>query len=184
MPADRDAFDDLRAPVVRVRPRRGYAVDLRRRLARQLGIDPLTGETVTDTAALQPDRHTVTTYLCVADSRRALEWYVEVFDAEVTYPPLVMDDDRVGHCEFRIGDTTIQMADEFPEIGVVAPRPGQWDVSLSVVVEDADTTFALAVERGASGDRPPQDEFYGARAGWFTDPFGHRWSVNSPLSTS
>ncbi len=179
MPAD--PFEALRTPVVPLRPRRGFAVDLRRRLARELGIDPTTGETMTDTASLQPDRHTVTTYLCVVDSRQALEWYREVFGAEVTYQPLVMDDGRVGHCEFRIGDTTIQMADEFPEVGVVAPTPGRWDVSLTVQVHDADATFALAVERGATGDRPPVDEFYGARAAWFTDPFGHRWSVNSPI---
>jgi uncharacterized glyoxalase superfamily protein PhnB len=180
MPADPFDFDDLRAPVGPLRPRRAFAVDLRRRIAVRLGVDPTTGETMTDVQSLQPERHTITTYICVADSRAALEWYQEVFGALVTYPPLVMDDGRVGHCEFAIGDTTVQMADEFPEIGVVAPTPGRWDVSLTVQVPDVDATWALAVERGATGDRPPQDEFYGARAGWFTDPFGHRWSVNTP----
>jgi uncharacterized glyoxalase superfamily protein PhnB len=179
MPAD--PFDALRSPAPRLAPRRAFAVDLRRRLATALGVDPTTGETMSDVASLQPERHTVTTYICVADSRRALEWYREVLSAEVTYQPIVMDDGRVGHCEFRIGDTTIQMADEFPEIGVVAPTPGRWDMSLTVQVPDVDATFALAVERGATGDRPPVDEFYGARAGWFTDPFGHRWSVSTPL---
>lgn len=181
MPAD--PFVALRAPAGPVTPRRAFAVDLRRRVALGLGIDPLTGETMSDTAALQPDRHTVTTYICVTDSRRALDWYQEVFGAELTYEPIVMDDGRVGHCEFRIGDTTIQMADEFPEMGVVAPTPGRWTTSLTVQVPDVDATFALAVERGATGDRPPIDEFYGARAGWIVDPFGHRWSIQTPLGT-
>lgn len=185
MPAD--PFDPLRAlgaAAGPVRPRRAFAVDLRRRVARDLGLDPLTGETMADTASLQPERHTVTTYICVADSRAALEWYGDVFGAVVTYQPIVMDDGRVGHCEFTIGDTTIQMADEFPDIGVVAPTPMRWDVSLTVGVEDCDATFALAVERGATGDRPPNDEFYGARAAWITDPFGHRWSISGPLRGS
>lgn len=177
MPAD--PFDALRvlSPAAPVRPRRAFAADLRLRLARGLGLDPMTG----DAMSTLPDRRTVMTYICVDDSRLALDWYREVFGAELTYEPIVMDDGKVGHCEFRIGDTTIQMADAFPELGVVAPTPGQATFSLTVQVPDVDATFALAVERGADGFRPPVDEFYGARAGWLTDPFGHRWSVQTPL---
>jgi uncharacterized glyoxalase superfamily protein PhnB len=179
MPAD--PFDALYATGVPVHPRRAFAADLRRRLARELGLDPTTGEPMSDIAPETIARHSVTAYMSVPDSRRALEWYGEVFGAVLTYEPIVMDDGRVGHCEFRIGDTVIQMADEFPEMGVVAPTPGQTSVSFTVEVPDVDATYALAVARGADGDRPPVDEFYGARAGWFTDPFGHRWSVNTPL---
>ncbi len=190
MPADDlDPFDALRSPTAPVRPRRAFAADLRRRLARELDLDPTTGAPTmttspTPTADPQPtdwsDRHAVVAYLCVPDTRRAIEWYGEVFGAVLTYDPIVMDDGRVGHCEIRIGDTTLQMADEFPELGVLAPKAGQAGVSFTVTVPDVDATIALAVERGATGLRPPEDMFYGARAGDVLDPFGHRWTVQTP----
>ena len=183
MPAD--PFDALLAPTVRVHPRRAFATDLRRRLATELGLDPTTGAamTVTTSATYKPaGMHDITAYLCVEDSRAAVEWYAEVFGAVVTHEPIVMDDGRVGHCEVRIGDTTLQMADEFPEIGVLSPTRTQTGVAFTVYVEDVDATYALAVERGAIGLSAPADQFYEARAGTLVDPFGHRWTVSTQLS--
>jgi uncharacterized glyoxalase superfamily protein PhnB len=117
----------------------------------------------------------------VHDSRAAIEWYGDVFAAVLTHEPIVMDDGRVGHCEIRIGDTTLQMADEFPEIGVLSPTRTQSGVAFTTRVDDADATYALAVERGAIGLSAPAEQFYGARAGTFVDPFGHRWTVSTPL---
>ena len=38
----------------------------------------------------------LTPYLCVTDSRAAIQWYVDVLGAEVAYDPIVMPDGRVG----------------------------------------------------------------------------------------
>lgn len=46
-----------------------------------------------------------------------------------------------------------------------------------VYVADVDDVFLLAVAAGATADRPVEDQFYGDRAGQFTDPFGHKWLV-------
>jgi predicted enzyme related to lactoylglutathione lyase len=54
-------------------------------------------------------------------------------------------------------------------------------VSLTIYVPDVDATYALAVERGAFGEREPADQFYGSRSGNLRDPFGHRWSVQTYL---
>ena len=129
------------------------------------------------------EHHHVTPYLCVDDSRAAIQWYGEVFGAVLTHEPILMDDGRVGHCELRIGDTTFQMADAFPEIGVVPPTRSASGVAFTVYVEDADATYALAVERGAVGLAAPADQFYGARAGTISDPFAHRWTVTTWLGT-
>ena len=179
MPAD--PFDALRALGASppVHPRRGFAADLRRRVARDLGLDPTTGAAM-DTTFKPPTRADVTAYLIVRDSRAALAWYREVFGAEQTMEPIVMDDGKVGHVELRIGETTLQMADEFPEMGIVAPK-GRSGVSFTVYVPDVDATYERAVAMGAVGERPPEDQFYGDRAGWFADPFGHVWSVNTWL---
>ena len=45
----------------------------------------------------------LTPYLCVADARAAMEWYVDVLGAVVTYDPIVMDDGRIGHVELDLG---------------------------------------------------------------------------------
>lgn len=188
MPAD--PFESLRSPIVPMRPRPAFATDLRRRLARELGLDPNTGGSMSTTTPTAADidamaaRHTVVPYICVPDSRRAIEWYGEVLGAVLSYDPVVMDDGRIGHCELTIGDTILQMADEFPELGVVAPTPGPGSVSFTVTVPDVDATYALALAKGATGVRVPEDQFYGARAGDFHDPFGHRWTVQTMLHLS
>ena len=73
------------------------------------------------------------------------------------------------------------MADEFPEIGVVSPTRTQSGVAFTARVDDADATYALAVERGATGLAAPAEQFHGSRTGTFVDPFGHRWTVSTPL---
>ena len=44
----------------------------------------------------------LTPYICVKDSRAAIEWYVAALGAEVVYDPIVMPDGRVGHCELAV----------------------------------------------------------------------------------
>lgn len=121
-------------------------------------------------------------YLAVDDARRAIDWYVDIFGAEVSGEPIVMSDDRIGHAELTISGGVLYLADAFPEIGVTAPRAGEAPVSLMLPVHDADEVRTRAMAAGASGDRPPYDA-YGTRNAWIVDPFGHRWGLNSPLPT-
>ena len=55
----------------------------------------------------------LTPYLCVEDSRAAIEWYVAALGAEVVYEPIIMDDGRVGHCELAVDGARWMMSDEF-----------------------------------------------------------------------
>jgi uncharacterized glyoxalase superfamily protein PhnB len=72
------------------------------------------------------------------------------------------------------------LADAHPEIGVVAPRPGEGaTVTLHLEVPDVDALARRAVEAGARMDREPTDNPYG-RIAVLTDPFGHRWMLNTP----
>jgi PhnB protein len=50
-------------------------------------------------------------------------------------------------------------------------------VTISLYVEDVDAVFARALEAGATEVRAVTDQFYGDRAGQFSDPWGHLWSV-------
>ena len=121
----------------------------------------------------------LTPYLCVSDSRAAIEWYREVFQATVKGTPYVMDDGRIGHVELQIGDAFMMMADPFPEVDVEPPQPSNGSaVSLHLQVADCDAVAAVAVQMGARLDRGPESSSHG-RSATFHDPFGHRWMVNS-----
>jgi uncharacterized glyoxalase superfamily protein PhnB len=71
------------------------------------------------------------------------------------------------------------LSDEHPEIGVVAPRPGQGaTVTLHLTVDDVDLVTRRAVNAGATLERSPADQPYG-RNSVVRDPFGHRWMLAS-----
>jgi uncharacterized glyoxalase superfamily protein PhnB len=124
----------------------------------------------------------LTPYLCVADSRAAIEWYVAALGAEVVYDPIVMPDGRVGHCELAVAGARWMMSDEFDSAGVAAPDPGRGAaVSLHLTVADCDEAAARVQRHGVVLDRGPEDSPPAGRVATFRDPFGHRWFLNQPL---
>jgi uncharacterized glyoxalase superfamily protein PhnB len=123
---------------------------------------------------------TLTPYICVADAKAALTWYADAFGAveEVRY---VGDDGRIGHAEITIEGARLMLSDEYAEAGVAAPLAGRGhDVALHLNVADVDDMFARAVARGATAEREPADQPYGERSSTITDPFGHRWMIQTP----
>jgi len=121
--------------------------------------------------------HSVTPYLIVRGAARALDFYKAAFGAEelFRYPT---SDGKLGHAEMRIGDSTVMLADEHPEMGYKSPQAyGGSSVSLVLYVDDVDARFAAAVEAGAKAIRAVQDQFYGDRSGTLVDLFGHVWTI-------
>ena len=119
-------------------------------------------------------------YLAAVDVDAAMAWYSDVLGFETRGGVMRMPDGRVGHAEMVLGESTLMMASEFPEVGNLAPTTvGGSPVSLHVYVADVDGTYAKAVAGGARSIREPEDQFYGDRSCGFVDPFGHRWSVAS-----
>lgn len=124
----------------------------------------------------------LTPYLCVADSRAAIEWYVAALGAEVVFEPIVMDDGRVGHCELVVDGARWMMSDAFESLGVAPPDPTRGAaVTLHLTVADCDAATARAVGHGAVLDRGPQDSPPAGRVAVLRDPFGHRWFLNQVL---
>jgi len=125
---------------------------------------------------------TATPYICVHDAATALDFYRDAFGAvELTRLQGMPDDPSlIGHAEMVIGDSHIMLSDEWAAGGVFSPKTlGGAGVSFSIYVPDADEAFARAVAAGATPTRPVEDQFYGSRAGWVTDPFGFRWSIGT-----
>jgi PhnB protein len=123
----------------------------------------------------------LTPYICVADARAAVEWYVDVLGAEVTYAPIEMPDGRIGHVELAVDGAGWMMSDEFAEANVAAPDPGRGSaVSLHLTVDDVDALAARVQAAGVTMDRGPEDSEHAGRVAVFRDPFGHRWFLTQP----
>ncbi len=121
----------------------------------------------------------LTPYLCVADSRAAIDWYTDVLGAEVVLDPILMDDERVGHVELAVAGARWMMSDEFADAGVTAPASDRGaSVSLHLTVDDVDVLAARVEGSGTPMVRGPEDTPHG-RVAVFLDPFGHRWFLNA-----
>ena len=175
-----DPFDALRITDSPLDPRPEFADELRRTIAANLETDMTHTDTpvTTQTAATQ----TVTAYISVRNAAAAIAFYVEAFEA-VELSRLVGDDGRIGHAEIMIGSSKLMLADEYPEIDVVGPQTrGGPTCSFTIEVPDVDASFAHAVAAGATVERPVADQFHGNRMGWVRDPFGHRWTLSTPIA--
>jgi uncharacterized glyoxalase superfamily protein PhnB len=169
-----DAFDMLRADTSPVAPSPTFAARLRDELAARLAGQLTRMEHTMD--------NTVTPYLVVHDAAAAIDFYVAAFGA-VEHHRLVGDDGRVGHAELVIGNSRLMLADEYPDAGAISPRTrGGSSTSFTLTVADVDGVFARALALGATELRPVADQFYGHRQGTVRDPFGHQWSVSSPIA--
>ena len=129
------------------------------------------------TEARPEARNTVTPYLAIDGAARAIEFYTQVFGAVET-PRVTGNDGRVGHSELKIGNSTIFLADEFPEINVRGPHTrGGSSVNIYLLVDDADEVMKKAIAGGGKIVTPLSDEGDGDRRGTMVDPFGHIWMV-------
>ena len=124
----------------------------------------------------------LTPYICVQDSRAAIDWYVAALGAEVVLEPIVMPDGRVGHCELAVHGARWMMSDEFESAGVAPPDTARGSaVSLHLTVDECDAVAASVQAHGVTLDRGPEDSPPAGRVAVFRDPFGHRWFLNQRL---
>jgi PhnB protein len=120
----------------------------------------------------------ISAHIVVRGAERAVDYYREAFGAE-ELERIAVPDGRLMSVRLRIGASVLHLADEFPEMGVLAPPSvGGTPVVLALAVDDADAVFARAVAAGASIRQPVADTFWGDRHGQLEDPFGHRWNVD------
>jgi PhnB protein len=124
---------------------------------------------------------TITPHVVVRDAARAVDWYTNVLGAEERLR-IPVPDGRLMSVELRFGDSTVMLADEFPEMGIVSPQTlGGTYMALHLMVEDVDEVWQRALDAGAEVFHPLQDSFWGERHGQVIDPFGHRWGLAQHL---
>lgn len=126
---------------------------------------------------------TLTPYLTVHDGVAAIAFYAAAFGA-VESGDRYEEDGRIGFAELTIDGAPLYLSDEAHEYGAWSPRSaGHATAAMALDVPDVDATYARAVAAGATVDREPGDQG-DERRGWLVDPFGHRWVVSSPISST
>ena len=127
-----------------------------------------------------PDNYPrVTPYLSIDGAADAIEFYKDILGA-VEKVRMDAPGGKIGHAELAIGDSLVMLADVFPDMGGKSPKQlGGSPVTLMVYVEDVDDCYQRALDAGATAERKVENQFYGDRAGSFTDPFGHIWHIAS-----
>ena len=130
-------------------------------------------------SAVPEGLHTVTPQLVFENAAEAIDWYKKALGAEER-ARAVGPDGKIMHGELRIGTSVVYVNDAM--MGSKAPKAlGGSPVYFWVYVEDCDALFKRAVaaggavNRGAMGEM--QDQFWGDRAGTFTDPYGYVWTI-------
>ena len=126
--------------------------------------------------------HTITAHIVVRDAARAAAWYGDVFGADER-SRLEVPGGKLMQVELRFGDSTVMLADEFPDMGVVSPLGiGGTATVLHFSTDDAEAVWRRALDAGAEVRQPLHDAFWGERYGQITDPFGHRWGIAQHVS--
>jgi PhnB protein len=124
--------------------------------------------------------HTVVAYLCLTGAAGAIDFYQQAFGATERGARITDSTGRIGHAEITIGDSTVMLADEHPELGFRSPLSlGGCPVLFMLNVPDVDAMVARALKAGGRLTRPVENQFYGSRTGEITDPFGYRWYLST-----
>jgi len=119
----------------------------------------------------------ITPHIVVRDAERAVDWYKRALGAEER-DRIPLPGGKLMSVELAFGESTVMLADEFPEAGVLSPLSvGGTSVVLNISTDDVDSLWQRALDEGAEILHPLQDAFWGERHGQITDPFGHRWGM-------
>ena len=124
---------------------------------------------------------TITAHIVVRGAADAADWYVQALGAEVGRR-IPIPGGRFIEIELQFGDSSVMIADEFPDLGVLSPQSlGGTYSALHIATDDVDALWQRAIDAGAEIHQPLADMFWGDRHGQIIDPFGHRWGLSQHL---
>lgn len=125
-----------------------------------------------------PTKGGLVPYLTVDGAAKAAEFYTRAFGAkEVARQPLD-EKGRTMHIHLYVNDSSLMLADAYPEYGHGLQQPQAFNLTLQV--DDIDAWWNRAVKAGATVVMPVEKMFWGDRYGQLRDPFGVLWSMNEP----
>ena len=120
-----------------------------------------------------PDNYpTVSPYLIIKNAAVFIQFMQDVFNATLVNNHM-RDENIIMHAELKIGNSMIMLADS------TSQYPPD-TAGLFIYVEDADSTYNTALEKGATSVTALSDQPYG-RTGGVKDPFGNTWWITSVI---
>jgi PhnB protein len=112
----------------------------------------------------------VTPHLVVPDANEAAAWYQRGFAAQ-EQSGVPLPGGKVMTVVLQIGDSTIHLASEFPDAGILSPLSiGGTATVLQINTDDADALWEQAIAAGADVEHELADQFWGGRHGQLNDP--------------
>ncbi|MCP3388988.1 VOC family protein [Bradyrhizobium sp. CCGB12] len=118
--------------------------------------------------------HTVTPYLVVDGAEKIIHFMKDAFGAQPVFEPLMRPDGKVGHAEFKIGNSIVMISDS-------SERAQATSTMLYLYVPNVDAVYQQALKAGGTSVMEPADQFYGDRSGGVTDPAGNRWHIGTRI---
>jgi PhnB protein len=127
--------------------------------------------------AIPDGYHSLTPYLSLRDTAKAIEFYKAALGATELYR-LSMPGGKVAHAELQIGNSRFMLADEMPDWGNKSARTyGGSPMGLCIYTENVEALAERFVKAGGKVVRPLENQFYGDRTGQFEDPEGYKWTL-------
>jgi PhnB protein len=121
--------------------------------------------------------HSIQPYLVFKNCAEAIAFYTKAFGAREKFR-MPNAQGRIGHAEIEIGDSTIMMADEAPQVDAFSVEHfGGSPISLLIYTDSCDAMYGQALAAGAKSLREPADQPYGDRTSGVKDPFGYKWWI-------
>lgn len=127
--------------------------------------------------AIPEGYHSVQPYIMLKNCAAAIAFYIQAFGAKEKFR-MTNAAGGIGHAEIEIGDSTVMMADEAPQVDAYSVEHyGGSPVSLMIYTEDCDGMYQQALAAGGKSVREPADQPYGDRMSGIKDPFGYKWWI-------
>ena len=110
-------------------------------------------------------------YLMLKNAAGFIDFTQTVFNADAGIQRMRDDVETIMHAEMMISGCTIMFCETSDQWAVA-------NANLFIYVDDADVTYKLAINNGATTVMPLSDQDYGRTCG-VTDPFGNTWWITS-----
>ncbi|WP_051798188.1 VOC family protein [Catenuloplanes japonicus] len=115
-------------------------------------------------------------FFAVNEAAKALEFYRDVFGAEILVR-MEAPDGAIMHAELSLNGVRFQLSEPMPAYGIGAPPAEGNAFTVTLWTADPDDVFARAVAAGATPLSEVADVFSGDRMGVLRCPFGVRWAI-------
>ena len=119
----------------------------------------------------------LTPHIVVTPAGKAIEFYRDVFGAQVADITRLPGSDLVAHAVLDFGTGMLTLSDPMEAYGLVAGDSEGVTYSLAFYGPNADEVTATAAAHGATIREPATTFVSGDRFASVLDPFGVRWSI-------